>query len=97
MKPSHDARTHARGGEGYHPSRNVERGPRQGERGRECCVANVRVGSKARITATQHCCPIHRTAAELLHLLVPTTAVIALLVNPNDPILAAFSLFSCGP
>jgi hypothetical protein len=34
---------------------------------------------------------------ELLHLLVPTAAVIALLVNPNDPILAAFSLFSCGP
>jgi hypothetical protein len=34
---------------------------------------------------------------ELLHLLVPTAAVIALLVNPNDPILAASSLFSCGP
>jgi putative ABC transport system substrate-binding protein len=34
---------------------------------------------------------------ELLHLLVPTAAVIALLVNPNVPILAAFSLFSCGP
>ena len=34
---------------------------------------------------------------ELLHLLVPTVAVIALLVSPNDPILAAFSLFSCGP
>src|ERR1700738_1313545 len=63
MKPSRDAQNHARGSEGYHTSGNVERGPRQGERGRECnaifCVAKVRVGSKLEITAPQHWHPLH--------------------------------------
>src|SRR3984893_5371713 len=62
MKPSHDAQNHASASGGQHTSGNVERGSRQGQRGRECnaivCVANVRVGSIVCITAVQHWGPL---------------------------------------